>query len=80
MDPKQRYEDTKNEFESKGCQLLTTEEEFISNKMAGKSKYNIISSCGHQTPECYLHTFKNRNTGVLCKTCTNTRNGKKKKT
>jgi hypothetical protein len=64
------YEKIKKIFESKSCKLLTTKEEFINNKMNAKnSKYNIISSCGHNTPECYFHTFKNRNTGVLCKEC-----------
>jgi hypothetical protein len=64
------YEKIKEFFESKNCKLLTTKEEFINNKMNAKnSKYNIISSCGHNTPECYFHTFKNRNTGVLCKEC-----------
>jgi hypothetical protein len=63
------YEKIKNVFEEKHCILLTTEEDFQENKMNAMSKYNIISACGHLREDVYFHTFKNRNSGVLCKEC-----------
>jgi len=67
---KNSYDDIKSGFEQKGCKILTTEDEFIINKMNGQSKYNIIASCGHQVDNCRYNMFKCRNTGLICKSCT----------
>ncbi len=72
------YDKIKEVFEEKNCQLLTTEKEFINNNMnATSSKYNIISSCGHERLNCSFQEFKRKNVGVLCYNCCN--NEKKKK-
>ncbi len=63
------YEQIKKVFEEKGCQLITTEIEFINNHLNSQSKYHIISSCGHETIDCSLKNFKYRNSGIICKTC-----------
>lgn len=63
------YQQIKKIFEDKECILLTSEEDFINNKMNATSKYNIISACGHKNDNCYFHTFKNRNTGIKCVNC-----------
>ncbi len=63
------YEEIKKTFEDKECKLLTTKDEFIENDMNASSKYNIISSCGHNNSECLYYSFKNRGSGILCKDC-----------
>jgi hypothetical protein len=74
------YEKIKGIFEEKGCKLLTTEKEFIDNNMDAKfSKYNIISSCGHERLNCRFKEFKSRNVGVLCSDCSNIEKIKKLK-
>lgn len=66
---KYSYDDIKCCFEQNGCKLLTSEEEFNINRMNGHSKYSIISSCGHQVGNCWFNMFKNRKTGLICKSC-----------
>jgi hypothetical protein len=64
------YEKIKEFFEEKNCELLTTEKEFIENEMSAKfSKFNIISSCGHERLNCRFKDFKSRNVGVFCYDC-----------
>jgi hypothetical protein len=70
------YNDAKETFENGGCKLLTTEEEFNFNKMNSKSKYNIISSCGHIFYNCWYSMFNHRKTGVICKSCINSNRSK----
>jgi hypothetical protein len=67
--PAYSYEFIRDFFEEKKCKLLTTRDDFINNNMKATSKYKIISSCGHIIDECYFHTFKNRNSGIVCKNC-----------
>lgn len=63
-------------FESKGCRLDMTEEEFVSKKRTKTQKYKYIASCGHEH-EVWLHVFLNRNTGVKCPQCVNAVNREK---
>lgn len=63
-----KYSDLVNVFESKGCKIITTEEEY--NVMKGENKkVDIISSCGHENKQVHISLFKQKNTGTLCKDC-----------
>lgn len=62
------YATLKNEFESRNCRLITTNDEFINNKLHGKSYYNIIGVCTHQCRTTY-ENFKYLNVGLNCKEC-----------
>ena len=64
-----KYETIKGTFEKEGCELITTEDEFINNKMSARNKYKIIASCGHIVENCWYHMFKYRETGKICKNC-----------
>lgn len=66
------YEQIKETYESNGCKLLTTEEEFNVLKKKTKISYaefKIESSCGHITINSNYYSFKNRKTGLICKDC-----------
>ena len=67
-----KYESIRKTFADHECQLLTTYETYIENKL-DKTKYpqfKIIAICGHIVPNCWFHMFKYRGTGLLCKDCT----------
>lgn len=55
------YEDIKNDFESKDCKLLTTEEEY-NDKIKSKTvkTFRIKYKCGHIIDNCYYHMFMSR--------------------
>jgi len=65
---KLRYNTVKDFIESKGCVLLTTENEFKEQKLHSKSKYRILSKCKHENIIQY-DNFKQKNCGVMCKSC-----------
>jgi hypothetical protein len=54
-------------FESKNCKIITSEEEYSKSK--GKSRVDIISSCGHESNNIQISRFRFSNTGVICKKC-----------
>lgn len=62
------YKSLINFCKEKNCKLVTTEEEY-KNKKERPVQIDIISSCGHQSNNVYVHVFKSRNTGVICKNC-----------
>jgi hypothetical protein len=70
------YQTVAAKFKEKGCQLLTTEDEF--KKISGQPKYDYIAKCGHEHTVFY-NVFCSRNTGVLCPKCVCIENGKKMK-
>jgi hypothetical protein len=51
---------------SKGCKIITTEQEF--NNMDRRDKINIISKCGHISNDIFIDGLK-RNQYILCKDC-----------
>jgi hypothetical protein len=59
------FKDVKDAFESKGCKLLVSKEEFNKKSHSSTEKYKYTASCGHDH-EVWLNVFKNRNTGVIC--------------
>jgi hypothetical protein len=70
------YDVIKETFRTKDCKLLTSEEEFISKKLNGLSKYKLLASCGHEVNNCWFHMFKYRSTGVICKICVDSNQSK----
>ena len=72
------FSEVQQRFESKGCKLDMTKEEFIQKKRSTTEKYKYIASCGHKH-EVWLHVFCNRNTGVKCPHCVIKTNTKKLK-
>ena len=75
------YEKVEEEFNKRGCILLTTKEEHkefvnISKKCNYKLYYN--ASCGHNNWVFY-NVFKSRGTGLICPSCKNKKNGLEKK-
>lgn len=69
MSKRLAYETIKDAFSIENCQLLTTEQEYEENQMRVKSKYRIVSSCGHETEVCF-DSFRSFKTGRNCKACT----------
>jgi hypothetical protein len=64
-----RYQKLVECFESKGCKLLLTDEEFeksFDNVKVPKVKYT--ASCGHEH-EVHINVFKSRDTGIVCPSC-----------
>jgi hypothetical protein len=56
-------------FESKGCRLLVSKEEFEANHQSTKiPKLKYIASCGHEH-EVHVNVFKSRDTGIVCPSC-----------
>lgn len=49
----ERYKSINDCIELNGCQLITTFEEYVENKMHCKSRYNITALCGHQNSVQY---------------------------
>ena len=66
-------------MKEKGCQLLTTEEEYCLKKQGRKVvKVEYIASCGHQH-QVYANVFKSRGTGIKCPGCVIKDNALKKR-
>lgn len=60
-------------FNSKNCELLTTEDEYndlIKNKVPSLVSFKYIASCGHEN-NIVLISFKLRNLGIICRKCKN---------
>lgn len=56
-------------MKEKGCQLLTSEEDYCMKKQGRKVvKVDYIASCGHQH-QVYSNVFKSRGTGIKCPRC-----------
>lgn len=67
------FENLAEQFASKGCELLTTKIEYEAlRKLSKIPKVKFIASCGHEN-EVFTNVFIHRNTGVVCKNCTNKR-------
>lgn len=62
------YDDLLKLFESKGCQIITSREDYEILKGEYK-KITIKARCGHIIENCYIHQFKNRGTGINCNAC-----------
>lgn len=70
-----KYETIKSTYESKGCVLITTREQYIQMRINCPLRsvvFDIVSKCGHGEKSLY-YTFVNANTGVYCKNCTTIR-------
>jgi hypothetical protein len=63
------YDKIRECIEDKGCKLLTLREEFAKLKTPSNTWYDIIAKCGHEN-KIHIIWFKYRNTGLLCKKCT----------
>lgn len=66
-----RFETVAASFESKGCKLLTTKDEYVAmdcHKHRTMPKVKFIAKCGHDN-EVFINVFIYRNTGVICKEC-----------
>jgi hypothetical protein len=74
------YEEVKEVFNSKNCQLLENEKDFadITLKTSVNIKLRYIASCGHEHIVFY-NVFKSRNTGVKCPKCVHIINSQKSK-
>jgi hypothetical protein len=76
------YENIIEEFNKRGCTLITTKEEHseLILKYSTKLSYklNYIASCGHNH-NVFYNVFKSRGTGIKCPSCKYTENGKIKK-
>lgn len=63
------YDNVCEVFINKGCNLITSKEEYYELKKIHKiPKLNYIASCGHNNSVHY-NVFKSRNTGVICPKC-----------
>lgn len=61
-------------MKEKGCQLLTTEEDYCLRKQGRKiAKVDYIASCGHQH-QVFSNVFKSRGTGIKCPGCVTKKN------
>jgi hypothetical protein len=68
------YNKIKELFLDKDCTLITTYEEFKDyTKIYSKSKYKILSKCGHESI-IILNCFKQHGTGVICSNCLKEKN------
>jgi hypothetical protein len=75
------YENIIEEFNKRGCKLLTTKEEHLEIlKLSNKCNYklNYVASCGHSHIVFY-NVFKSRGTGIMCPDCKNKQIGNNKK-
>ena len=66
------YDQIKYTYEKEGCQLITTEEEYMEFSKTLKLKnilFTIISQCGHTDTSLY-YGFVGSRTGIFCKMCT----------
>ena len=65
----ENYNKIKALFLEKDCILITTYEAFFNTeKINCKSKYKIISKCGHET-NVMMTCFKQHGTGIICSKC-----------
>lgn len=72
------YESVVSSFQSKNCNLLTTEEEYASLTQTIKiPKLRYVASCGHEH-SVHFNVFKSRNTGIICPSCTSKKYGEMK--
>ena len=72
------YESVVSSFQSKNCNLLTTEEEYASLTQTRKiPKLKYVASCGHEH-SVHFNVFKSRNTGIICPSCTSKKYGEMK--
>lgn len=63
------YNKLKELFESKECQLLTTEEELKQQvKKFYHKKVSFVAKCGHKN-SVTITNFQSKSSGVLCKNC-----------
>jgi hypothetical protein len=62
------YERVKEHVESKGCQMITTYEEYDANNLSATSRYNIMGVCGHPSVIRY-DMFKAQGCGMNCTKC-----------
>jgi hypothetical protein len=72
------YENIIEEFNKRGCTLITTKEEHSKIIKKHNYKLNYIASCGHNHTVFY-NVFKSRGTGIICSSCKYTENGNIKK-
>ena len=75
------YENIVEEFNKRGCNLLTSKEEhmeILNNTKKCNYKLNYNASCGHDNWVFY-NVFKSRGTGIICPTCKNKNYGLEKK-
>jgi hypothetical protein len=63
-----KYNIMKQNFNTKECELLTTIDEYINNKMKTIDKYLVKAKCGH-IHLVYYHMFLLRESGIICKEC-----------
>ena len=63
-----KYNIMKQNFSNKNCELLTTLDEYINDKMKTIDKYLVKAKCGH-VHLVYYHMFLSRNSGIICKEC-----------
>lgn len=66
------FVEIKSTYESKGCSLLTTEDEYMQMKLTKPLKsmlFDVISICGHKEKSLY-YSFIESNTCLYCKRCT----------
>ena len=76
-----KYENIIEEFNKRGCKLLTTKEEHIEIlNTVKKTNYKLYysASCGHNNWVFY-NVFKSRGTGIICPTCKHKINSLEKK-
>ena len=68
---KYTYENVIKSFEDKKCKLLTTAEEYydMCKQNIKYKKYKYIASCNHEHI-VFHNVFLNRNSGVICPSCT----------
>ena len=75
------YDNIIEEFNKRGCTLITTKEEYSEIIRISKHtnyKLNYIASCGHNH-NVFYNVFKSRGSGIKCPSCKYTENGKIKK-
>jgi len=72
------YENIIEEFNKRGCTLITTKEEHSEIIKKHNYKLNYIASCGHNH-NVFYNVFKSRGTGIVCSSCKYTENGNIKK-
>jgi hypothetical protein len=62
------YEEIRDGIENKDCELLTSKDEFLKDKMKAKSKYSIRLSCGHVESISYTDMVYRKKTNI-CNEC-----------
>lgn len=62
------YAELKALFESKGCKLLTTEDDIKQSRWISHTQVSFIATCGHNN-NVTVTNFKQKGSGVVCKEC-----------